>query len=243
MNCFLAQGGVQLSSNFTPLEVKSKNIFRLTLPVRALSTSVSLPKSSGIWSSSVSDTGSIFCRLVLVVSPLEVMEKQEVSYVKKMPGMPNMFVTVLQFRRLFTHPMSCSCDRSLENGMKSTMLRRALDLLEPAMGKAQLFCFLNCDYSFLDISVLLTAHSNTWQRQKWPEHCLYLFCNFFLTSLYGTLFSLRVGKGVDEVSKGAVAAEQLLVGAALCDFSIYQHEDMVSLRQEAHPVGHQDAGL
>lgn len=30
--------------------------------------------------------------------------------------------------------MSCSCDRSLENGMKSTMLRRALDLLEPAAG-------------------------------------------------------------------------------------------------------------
>lgn len=33
---------------------------------------------------------------------------------------------------LFMYPMSCSCDRSLENGMKSTMLSRALDLLEPA---------------------------------------------------------------------------------------------------------------
>lgn len=64
-----------------------------------------------------------------------------------------------------------------------------------------------------------------------------------LTSLYGTLLSLCAGEGVDEVSKGAVAAEELLVGAALCDFSIYQHEDMVSLRQEAHPMGHQDAGL
>lgn len=52
-----------------------------------------------------------------------------------------MFVTVLQFKSLFTYPMSCSCDRSLENGMKSTMLRRALDLLEPAMRKAQFFAF------------------------------------------------------------------------------------------------------
>lgn len=65
----------------------------------------------------------------------------------------------------------------------------------------------------------------------------------FLTSLYGTLFSLCTGKGVDEISEGAVAAEELLVGAALCDFSIYQDEDEVSLRQKAHPMGHQDAGL
>lgn len=64
-----------------------------------------------------------------------------------------------------------------------------------------------------------------------------------LTSLYGALFSLSAGKGVDEVRKGAMAAEELLVGATLCDFSIYQDEDMVSLRQEAHPMGHQDAGL
>lgn len=67
--------------------------------------------------------------------------------------------------------------------------------------------------------------------------------HLLLTSLNGALFSLCIGKSVDEVSKGAVAAEELLVGAALCDFSIYQHKDMVSLRQEAHPMGHQDAGL
>ena len=65
-----------------------------------------------------------------------------------------------------------------------------------------------------------------------------------LTSLYGALFSLcGVGKGVDEVSKCTVAAQELLVGAALCDFSIYHDEKEVGLRQEAHPMGHQDAGL
>lgn len=63
------------------------------------------------------------------------------------------------------------------------------------------------------------------------------------TSLNGTLFSLCTGESVDEVSKGAVTTEKLLVGAALCDFSIYQDENEVSLRQEAHPMGHQDAGL
>lgn len=62
------------------------------------------------------------------------MKRPEVSFErkKKMLGMPNMLLTVLQFH---THPISCSCDRSLENGMKSTMLRRALDLLEPAAEK------------------------------------------------------------------------------------------------------------
>lgn len=40
-----------------------------------------------------------------------------------------------------------------------------------------------------------------------------------------------------------MAAEELLIGAALCDFSIYQHKDEVGLRQEAHPMGHQDTGL
>lgn len=49
-----------------------------------------------------------------------------------MLGMPNIFLTVLQFHM---YPISCSCDKSLENGMKSTMLRRALDLLEPAAWK------------------------------------------------------------------------------------------------------------
>lgn len=72
---------------------------------------------------------------------------------------------------------------------------------------------------------------------------LLIYLHLLLTSLNGALFSLCIGESVDEVSKGAVAAEELLVGAALCDFSIYQHEDMVSLRQEAHPMGHQDAGL
>lgn len=60
----------------------------------------------------------------------------------------------------------------------------------------------------------------------------------FLTSLYGALFSLCAGEGVNEVSKGAMAAEELLVGAALCDFSISQNKDEVSLWQEAHPMGH-----
>lgn len=71
----------------------------------------------------------------------------------------------------------------------------------------------------------------------------YLLLKCLLTSLNGAFFSLCAGEGVDELSKGAVAAEELLVGAALCDFSIYQHENMVSLWQEAHPMGHQDAGL
>lgn len=65
----------------------------------------------------------------------------------------------------------------------------------------------------------------------------------FLTSLYGALLSLRAGKGVDKVSKGAVAAEQLLVGAALGNFSICHDQNMVGLWQEAHPVGHKNAGL
>lgn len=64
-----------------------------------------------------------------------------------------------------------------------------------------------------------------------------------LTSLYGALLSLRVGKGVDKVGKGAMAAEQLLVGAALGNFSICHNQNMVGLWQEAHPVGHKNAGL
>lgn len=67
--------------------------------------------------------------------------------------------------------------------------------------------------------------------------------NYPSTSLNGALFSLCARESVNEVGKGAVAAEQLLVRAALCDFSIYQNQDEVSLRQEAHPVGHQDTGL
>lgn len=64
-----------------------------------------------------------------------------------------------------------------------------------------------------------------------------------LTSLNGTFFSLCSGKSVDEVSERAVPAEELLVGAALCNFSLHQHKDMVSLWQEAHPVCDQDACL
>ena len=48
---------------------------------------------------------------------------------------------------------------------------------------------------------------------------------------------------MDKVSKGAMATEELLVGATFCDFSIHQDEDEVSLWQEAHAMGHQDAGL
>lgn len=59
----------------------------------------------------------------------------------------------------------------------------------------------------------------------------------------GALLSLCAGKGVDKVSKGAMATEQLLVRAALRDFSIYHHQNMVGLRQEAHAVGHKNAGL
>lgn len=48
---------------------------------------------------------------------------------------------------------------------------------------------------------------------------------------------------MDEVSESAVPAEELLVGATLCNFSIYQHEDVVGLWQEAHPVCNQDTCL
>lgn len=40
-----------------------------------------------------------------------------------------------------------------------------------------------------------------------------------------------------------MAAEQLLVRAAFCDFAVRQNEDEVSLRQEAHTMGHKYAGL
>lgn len=78
-----------------------------------------------------------------------------------------------------------------------------------------------------------------------PGVCLSRFRVFFdlLTSLYGALLSLRVGKGVDKVGKGAMAAEQLLVGAALGNFSICHNQNMVGLWQEAHPVGHKNPGL
>lgn len=72
------------------------------------------------------------------------------------------------------------------------------------------------------------------------------FAGFFfdlLTSLYGALLSIRAGKGVDEVGKGAMAAEQLLVRATLGNFSICHNQNMVGLWQEAHPMGHKNAGL
>lgn len=68
-----------------------------------------------------------------------------------------------------------------------------------------------------------------------------LKCPF--TSLYGTLFTFCASKGVDEVGKGAVTTKELLVGATLCNLSIHQYQDEVGLWQEAHPMGHQDAGL
>lgn len=64
-----------------------------------------------------------------------------------------------------------------------------------------------------------------------------------LTSLNGTFFSFCSGKSVDEFGKSAVPAEQLLVGAALCNFSVDQDENMVGLWQEAHSVSNQDPRL
>lgn len=64
-----------------------------------------------------------------------------------------------------------------------------------------------------------------------------------LTSLNGTFFSLRSGKRVDEFGKSAVPAEELLVGAALCDFSVYQDKNVVGLWQEARSVSNQDPRL
>ena len=61
--------------------------------------------------------------------------------------------------------------------------------------------------------------------------------------MYGALFTLCACKSVDEISKGPMATKELLVGAALCDFAISQDEDEVGLRQEAHPMGDEDAGL
>lgn len=43
------------------------------------------------------------------------------------------------------------------------------------------------------------------------------------TLLCGAFFPLGGGKGSDEVGKGSFAAEELLIGATLCDLSIYQH--------------------
>lgn len=46
--------------------------------------------------------------------------------------------------------MSCSWDRSLEKGMKSTMLSRALDLRDPATGNRQCFIFQNQNESHFE---------------------------------------------------------------------------------------------
>lgn len=109
--------------------------------------------------------------------------------------------------------------------MKSTMLRRALDLLEPAVCKTV--------RSFIRTRL-----------DPLSGFCLGLGVFFdLLTSLHGALLSLRAGKGVDKVGEGAVAAEQLLVGATLGNFSICHNQNMVGLWQEAHPVGHKNAGL
>lgn len=62
------------------------------------------------------------------------------------------------------------------------------------------------------------------------------------TSLCGglcdALFTVVAGKHMDEVCKGPVAAQQLLVGATLCDLPVHQHQDEVRLGQEAHPMGY-----
>lgn len=64
-----------------------------------------------------------------------------------------------------------------------------------------------------------------------------------LTSLNGTFFSFCSGKSVDEFGKSAVPAEELLVGAAFCNFSVYEDKNMVGLWQEAHSVCNQDTRL
>lgn len=72
---------------------------------------------------------------------------------------------------------------------------------------------------------------------------LYVASGRALTSLNGTFFSFRSGKSVDEFGKSAVPAEELLVGAALRNFSVYQDKNMVGLWQEAHSVSNQDPRL
>lgn len=63
------------------------------------------------------------------------------------------------------------------------------------------------------------------------------------SSLYGTLFTVSAGKGVNKICEGTMATQQLLVRAALCDLSVNHHEDEVGLRQKAGPMGDQDTGL
>lgn len=48
---------------------------------------------------------------------------------------------------------------------------------------------------------------------------------------------------MDELCKGSVTIQQLLIGAALRDLSFNQHQDQIGLGQEACPMGHQDASL
>lgn len=127
--------------------------------------------------------------------------------------------------------MSCSWDRSLEKGMKSTMLNRALDLRDPATGTGRGFNSKRMS-SLSVLSMLYELNLAT-----------AAVTGRVLTSLNGTFFSFCSGKSVDEFGKSAVPAEELLVGAALCNFSIYQDKNMVGLRQEAHSVCNQDTRL
>lgn len=101
--------------------------------------------------------------------------------------------------------------------MKSTMLNRALDLRDPATGNRKGFI---CEIPNENLVIAAVT--------RWA-----------LTSLNGTFFSFCSGKCVDKVSKSTMPAEELLVGAALSNFSIYQDKDMVGLRQEAHSVCNQ----
>lgn len=106
--CFGAKTGMH---NFTLFEVKSF-FFRLTRPVRALSTTVSLPKSSGTCSSSVSGTGSIFCRLVLVVSPLVDMGRVKGQFLREKKSCLECQTCFWQFYS-FTYTLSAAPATSL----------------------------------------------------------------------------------------------------------------------------------
>lgn len=46
-----------------------------------------------------------------------------------------------------------------------------------------------------------------------------------------------------ELRKGLVLLQEVLVGSHLRDFAIYQDNDVVNLRQEADAMGHQNSGL
>lgn len=166
----------------------SKATFRLTLPLRALSASVSLPKSSGTGSWSVSDTGSMFCRFVFVVSPLHNTEtlgghawdakhlyhKFSVYMIVYTPD--ELLLGQVSGRWHEVHHAETSIGPPGTSFKKGTFRGSPLGSLGPP------FC------------------------TDWIWFARSSFDRMLLTSLYGTLFSLGVGKGVNEVSEGAMAA-------------------------------------